>query len=539
MTTDVEADIAVVGSGCTGAMAAETLVEAGVRVLMLDVGLRDERYRSIIPQHDFLSIRRTELDQHRYFLGDMLEGLPSTRVGSGPQLTPPRQHIVAQVTTFLPRASDSFFPVESLAYGGLGAGWGLGCAFFSRRELEAAGLDEQRMLRAYQIVGRRLGVSGTRDDAGLYTCAGLDDLLPSAELDSNGRELYRRYQRRRAAINGRGFYLGRPAQALLTRDRDGRQATSYRDMDFYDDLEQSAYRPWITVDRLRTRSTFEYRDRQLVLAFREADDAVSIQILDTETRAPRVVRVKRLVIAAGVLGTARIVLRSAGERDVLPVLCNPYSYIPCLQTAMLGRALDQRRTSLAQFIMCHDRRRDNFDVAQASIYSYGSLLLFRLVNEVPFNLVDARILMRYLLPALVIVGIHHPESASEAGRMRLESDAASPTGDRLAIEYPVSRERRRAIAAKEREFVRALRMLRCYALGHVSPPLGASIHYAGSLPYSTEERPLTLSRQGRLHGTRRVYVADGSGFRYLPAKGLTFSLMANAHNVAEAALRDA
>jgi hypothetical protein len=34
-------------------------------------------------------------------------------------------------------------------------------------------------------------------------------------------------------------------------------------------------------------------------------------------------------------------------------------------------------------------------------------------------------------------------------------------------------------------------------------------------------------------------VADGSGMRYLPAKGLTFSLMASAHNVAEAALRDA
>jgi hypothetical protein len=40
-----------------------------------------------------------------------------------------------------------------------------------------------------------------------------------------------------------------------------------------------------------------------------------------------------------------------------------------------------------------------------------------------------------------------------------------------------------------------------------------------------------------LHGTRNVYVADGSGFKYLPAKGITFSLMANAHVTAENVLR--
>jgi hypothetical protein len=31
-----------------------------------------------------------------------------------------------------------------------------------------------------------------------------------------------------------------------------------------------------------------------------------------------------------------------------------------------------------------------------------------------------------------------------------------------------------------------------------------------------------------------VFVADGSGFRYLPANGHTFTLMANAHVVAQA-----
>ena len=84
----------------------------------------------------------------------------------------------------------------------------------------------------------------------------------------------------------------------------------------------------------------------------------------------------------------------------------------------------------------------------------------------------------------------------------------------------------------------ALRTLGCYPLKRVKPPAGGSIHYAGTLPYSVDERPFSLATDGRLHRTRRVYVADGSGFRFLPAKGLTLTLMANAHRTACAMLRN-
>jgi hypothetical protein len=85
---------------------------------------------------------------------------------------------------------------------------------------------------------------------------------------------------------------------------------------------------------------------------------------------------------------------------------------------------------------------------------------------------------------------------------------------------------------RERKYLAALRKLRCYPIKRVYPGYGASIHYGGTLPVSLEEKAYTLAQDGRLHGTKRIYVADGSGFRFLPAKGLTFSLMANAYRVA-------
>jgi choline dehydrogenase-like flavoprotein len=73
----------------------------------------------------------------------------------------------------------------------------------------------------------------------------------------------------------------------------------------------------------------------------------------------------------------------------------------------------------------------------------------------------------------------------------------------------------------------------------VNKPLhGASIHYAGTLPYASEDRPYTTTPDGRLRHAPNVYVADGSSWRFMPAKGLTLTLMANARRVAAQALQD-
>jgi choline dehydrogenase-like flavoprotein len=50
---------------------------------------------------------------------------------------------------------------------------------------------------------------------------------------------------------------------------------------------------------------------------------------------------------------------------------------------------------------------------------------------------------------------------------------------------------------------------------------------------TTRDEPLTTDVDGRLRGTRAVYVADGAVFPRLPSKGLTFTMMANANRVGE------
>jgi hypothetical protein len=443
------------------------------------------------------------------------------------------------VSELLPLDSDSFFPLESLAYGGLGAGWGLGCCAYSDAELRAAGLPPAAMREAYQWVADRIGISGERDDASPYTIAQLEGVLPPLEMDANATRLHGNYLRRRRRVHASGFRMGRTALALLTRDAGERKAYAYRDMDFYDDLGQSAYRPWMTVDELRQRGDVQYGKNVLVTRFEETPDAVIVHGVDTVgCRAVSHV-CRRLVLASGVLGTARIVLRSFERKPELPILCNPYGYLACVQPALLGAPTRGRRIGFSQLSLFYDPVESNFDVAMASIYSYRSLMLFRIVREAPVALSDGYPLMRYLAPALTLAGIHHPDAGEGRRALRLEPCAASPTADRLRVDFSLAADARGKVRDRERRFARVMRSLGAHPIRRVDPGHGASIHYAGTLPFDSGDTPFTLRPGGRLSGSARVYVADGSGFRYLPAKGVTLSLMANARLTALGALRDA
>ena len=64
-------------------------------------------------------------------------------------------------------------------------------------------------------------------------------------------------------------------------------------------------------------------------------------------------------------------------------------------------------------------------------------------------------------------------------------------------------------------------------------PQGASVHYSGTLPLSREPVEHTCALTGRSHDFENLCLVDGASFPFLPAKNLTFTLMANAVRVAE------
>jgi choline dehydrogenase-like flavoprotein len=532
-------DYLIIGSGCSAAMSAQTLVDAGKDVTVLDVGAQNPQYDSQVPNKDFLTIRKTDPEQYRYFIGDKGSGLVWGDIGKGAQITPSRKHMLQFVDTYLRVKSSSFSPVESLGYGGLGIGWGLQCWEYSDADLEATGMNTLRMREAYETVAQRIGISGVRDDAAQYTLANLRTLQESPRMDRNHQLIYDKYAAHKQRFNKQGFYLGRTPLALLSKNLHGRKKYDYRSMDYYDDNGHSAWRPWMTIDDLRKRDNFTYIGGYLVTHFRERRGVTEVHCLDVADNSPVTFTCRTLILATGALGSARIALRSMADKKVrLPLLCNPYTYVPCLQPSLVGKAAEAEKLGFAQLSLFLDKNQDDFDTSIASLYSYQSLMLFRIIRQAPLNFRDARLLMRYFMSGLEIMGVHHPDTRSDTKYVELTKNKTSPTGDVLRARYELSAADKARFSARERVFIAAMRRMGTFALKRMNPGYGSSIHYAGTLPWSEADEPFTLDTSGRLHGTRRVFVADSSGFNYLPARGLTFSLLANAHLTAENVLTD-
>ena len=530
-----EHDYIVVGSGCTGAMAAQTLVEKGVKVLMLDAGEQNST-TSTLPDKSFTDIRKHDIDQYKYWLGENFEGINTGKTTTGAQLTPARKYVMRNADKFLPMLSDTFFPMESLSYGGLGNAWGVGCCVFSNKELAEAGLRLSDMKTAYQIISDRIGISAESDDTTPYTSGELSNIQKPAKLDGNSNSIYERYKSKRSSLNANGFYMGKPALALLTEKKEERDAVNYNELDFYTD-KGAAYRPWLTVNQLKKNPNFQYQPNAVVVSFSNEGDTVIVTYHDTANNEKKTIKCKKLLLCASTLSTARIVLRSMGDGSKrLPLLCDPYKYFTLLQPSMLGKANDEPRTAFAQLSLFHDPSHCNFDVAAASLYSYRSLMLFRTIKEVPLNFRDGRKIMQYLLPAISVLGVHHPDSISNQKYIELVKDNNTVTGDILKAEFKLSAEEQNKINKRESQYSAAMRKLGCYTVKKIDPGFGSSIHYAGCLPFSKEEQAYHLHPSGRLYGAKNVFVADGSGFRYLPAKGITLSIMAYAHLTALNAL---
>lgn len=527
-------DFMVIGSGPSGVHAAQTLLDGGASVCMLDAGHRGKDIR--LPDGDFESIRRTDPQQYRYWLGEHWEGLPSLSATTGAQLTPPKIFMAERAAELTPFLSPSFHPIESLATGGLGNGWGLGSFVFSAAELAQARLPVPEMEKAYQVVADRIGITATSEAIAGYATGGLDGLLPALQPDRNGQLLLQHYNRREAHHRRKGIFVGTPSLAYLTREKDGRRRASLNNLDFYTN-EEAAWRPPVLLRRLLLQPRFRYVDGVLVTRFSEGEDAVTAEATVLETGESVRFTARKLLLACNVLGTARIVLRSLPQAGAeLPLLCNPYFYLPSLLWQRLGRVDEARRSSLAQLLLFHDPDGTNADVATASLYSYSSLMLFRALGEAPLNYPDARLLLQYLLPAMMVAGVHLPDRPSEGKKLWLAPESSGFTGDALRGSYALTAEETALCHSRVSAIRRALRSLGCWPLRTIAPPFGASIHYAGTLPYAGEEAPFRLLPDGRLGRTRNVFVADGSGFAYLPAKGITLSLMANAHRTALNAL---
>lgn len=531
-------DVLIVGSGASAVNAAWPIVESGCRVVMLDVGNKDEHYEPLLPRGSFSQARRSDPQQHRYFLGDDFEGISFDELGSGPQLTPPRQFVVRDAEKLLPFRSNTFFPILSMARGGAASAWGAGSPPFLESDLQGMPLHDSDLEPFYERVAERIGISGSASDDVSRFLGPLRSLQPPLRPDRSATGLLAAYEKRRSRLNGAGFYLGHPRLAVLSRPLGARSETRYHDMEFWSDREKNVYRPRWTLDDLCRFPNFEYQPGVLVTRFEEAGPHVTVSYRAAGASIESSLPARLLVLGAGTFSSTQLVLRSLGFYDrPVPLVCNPHSYAVMLNFRHIGKPSEEDRYSLAQLCFALERETSGVpSTFMGHVYSYRSLMLEKLVREAPLSVRTGFEFFRALTPAMAIAIMQHADQPTPAKTLHLTKTAAD--GDVLEASYALSDEEQRRNDAAERAVIGAFRSIGALCLSRVRAPHGASVHYAGTLPMSVDEEELTTDISGKLRGTRNVYVVDGSVFPRLPSKGLTFTMMANADRIGSTIVRE-
>ncbi len=535
-------DVLVVGSGPAGAQALTNFMGKRLRVGLIDPGKVEQRYAKLIPDDNFAEIRRSCGHQQRFFLGDREEALEARGERLAAHLTPPRQYLLEGTREHLPFRSRTFSYFQTLARGGLGAGWGGGVCTFSSAEMEQAGIDGAIMPLCYSQVARSIGVSLEPVADTTPLVCDLSEVQPALKIDENAAAILAAYEAKRGALNENGFFLGKAPLAVLTRDleRAGvrRRACSYQNMDYYSDNPGSVYRPAYTLQELEQESGFEHLRGFLALEFAEEKGLVSVVCKSVSGSETVKLNTRKLVLAAGALNSARLVANSYrifGRK--LPLLSNEVRFLPSLNIRRLGSEAGNQKCSLAQLVGVLSR--PDGDLLISYFFSYDSLLFFRLVRDMPLPVGLGHLLTRAIVSSLTIATLHFPDRFTRLKWMRVAGPASGEQLPELEAEYGMTYPEKGRVKEDVGRFRRHLRRIGCLPLTVINRGSGTSVHYGGTLPFVVRGEPyVTCEPGGRLNGTRSIYVADSAPWRFLPAKGPTLTIMANARRVAAAVVKD-
>ena len=516
-------DVIIVGTGPAGVAAALGLSDRGVKPLILDVG-HSKLPRSPLIQENFLEYRK----QHDCFdllIGKDFHGL--VNLGAKKLLplkltAPYLEYVIKDAPRLSPIEETDFNAAQSFAGGGLSNAWSAGLYLYNDGDLEGFPIKAKDLEPHYNQLMKEFDVRGEADDLTPFF-GSTEKLISPFKLSANLKKLNQGYWRKRKISNRAGLYLGQPRVGVVpgSNGRSGEYEDS--NLELWQGLP-NIYFPLVTLNKLNRQQKIAYHKNILVQSWSERSDGIWVEGIQADTEQPVRFKGKKLVLAAGAINTAKIVLKSHADfHTELPILDNPTIQIPFILPSSIGSPLESDASGLVRLNLIWVSASYGCMI-QGTIMELCSVMRAEFFPRMPFSARGNLSLIRYLAPAMLGMQLFFPASVQKAPLLKLKKDhhlriKGSPNSiDITKIKNLLLHFRKWGAWSHIRLVERV--------------PLGSSIHYAGTLPmrHSPKTR-YECDRFGKLFGTQNVYVADAACFPELPAKNMSFAMMANAMRI--------
>jgi choline dehydrogenase-like flavoprotein len=516
----------IVGSGPAGIAAMLGLIRQGVKPLILDVGWQPDSQSESVSEN-FYKFRQSN-DSHHLMIGDQFQGLTNVlnHQSLPPKLIAPKMDFTRKNTEQLsPIDSKNFTCIQSFAAGGLASAWGAGVYRYTAAELKNLPIDCHDLNPYYDALSEEIGICGKSDDLANYF--GSDHaLLPSLELSSKAGHFYANYQKKKHTLNQQGMFAGAPRLAVLSKQFDGRQECDYTNLEMWQPNLPYLYSPAFTLKKYIQSGQAEYRHGLFVRHWQYQGDQLVIAAENIHSQQMEFIRADTLILAAGTVNTARIVLASRRHFEKpLPLIDNPLVQIPLLFFSFLGSALEIDAFGMTQLNTVFDFKDLNL-LLQGSIIELTAPARAVFFEQFPFSASANLTAMRLITPAIMVLFLYFPSSKVNTAQLSLNQNGI------MHIHAP-------EFSFNSRAMRRAAKLLR-KAGAFTHPKLmqyakaGYAIHYAGTLPMKQNpDDAFCCGTDGLLYGEKNIYVADGSLFSEIAAKNSSFTVMANAMRIAD------
>jgi choline dehydrogenase-like flavoprotein len=513
----------IIGSGPAGVACAKALLARGRPVAMLDAGLQLEVGRAeVVGRMGGKKVSEWKPEERAAIQSRM----DATASGIGLKLLFNSDFPYRETEQLIPWHGPGLGLRPSLAMGGLSNVWG--AAMLPHRDEDIADwpVNNSDLASHYRAVAGFTGLAGQLDDLAEWYPLHCD--RPHALQASEQAEiLLRRLKRQRAGLRAGGWRFGRSRLAVRAADSPDGAGCVYCRECMGGCVYGCIYNSADTVRQLQADKNFSYRSDVIVKTVGECRGGVRIEGFDRRTGAGLSFEAERAYLAAGVIPTAQILLRSQSAFDRPLVLRDSqYFLLPLVLAKRARHVRTEALHTLSQLFVdiCHPRISRH--TVHLQIYSFSDLI----GEAVAKSLGPAKFLAPQIEGRMVIIQgfLHSHESSTIAMTLKKQGE-----NDCLELEARLNPETRLTVKRVVRELLKRSRALG----GLVVPPMlqfaepGRSFHNGGSVPMRTQPGEFECDTLGRPHGWSSLHVVDASVLPSIPATTITFAAMANAHRI--------
>jgi choline dehydrogenase-like flavoprotein len=416
----------------------------------------------------------------------------------------------------------------SLAMGGLSTVWGSAMLPYHAGDILAWPIAATLLDPHYRAVLELTGISAKKDDLSewfpLFT-----DSSGQLDLSRQATQLWNRLEKNRERLRAQNIYFGRARVAIKAARAPDETGCVYCGMCMYGCPYGYIYNSASTLGTLQRSEKFTYRPDVVVSTVGETSAGVTIYGHRRVSDEPLEIQADRVFLAAGVIPTTGILLRSLKLFDrSVRMKDSQYFLLPLVLAKHIGKVREEKSHALSQIfleIMCPQ-------TVHLQVYSYNDLIGKAVRKSFgPLRSAFEPLARELENRLLLIQGFIHSEYSSEIAVALRPS--AGGVSERLELKPIINPEARKVVGGVVRKL-----MKNSLKLGAIPLPMllqfaepGRSFHSGGTFPMREKPGEFETDILGRPAGWRRIHAVDATVFPSIAATTITFTAMATAHRI--------